>query len=81
MRQEGCYSHVIASTPNMRVKFASKAFADWSDDREFYVVDGVRHQNPRIPANSKAAGKMTSLACVVGRAQVSAAASRMGATP
>ena len=38
---EGCYSWIVASTPQMRVKFASKAFADWSDDREFYVVDGA----------------------------------------
>ncbi len=38
---EGCYSWVVASTPGMRLKFASKAFADWSDHREFYVVDGA----------------------------------------
>jgi len=38
---EGCYSWVIASTPGMRLKFASKAFADWSDHREFYVVAGA----------------------------------------
>ena len=38
---EGCYSWVVASTPGMRLKFVSKAFADWSDHREFYVVDGA----------------------------------------
>lgn len=38
---EGCYSWVVASTPGMRLKFASKAFADWSDHREFYIVDGA----------------------------------------
>jgi len=43
---EGCYSWVVASTPQMRVKFASKAFADWSDDREFYVVDGAVRKCP-----------------------------------
>ena len=25
----------------MRVKYAAKAFADWSNDLEFYVVDGA----------------------------------------
>lgn len=43
---EGCYSWVVANTPEMRVKFASKAFADWSDDREFYVVDGAVRKCP-----------------------------------
>lgn len=38
---EGCYSFVVASTPGLRVKFASKAFADWSGDRYFYVIDGA----------------------------------------
>lgn len=38
---EGCYSAVVAATPELRVKFAAKAFADWSDDPEFYVVDGA----------------------------------------
>ena len=44
---EGCYSWVVASEPGMRVKFASKAFADWSDDREFYVVDGAVRKCPK----------------------------------
>ena len=45
---EGCYSHVVASPQHqLRVKFASKAFADWSDDREFYVVDGAVRKCPR----------------------------------
>jgi hypothetical protein len=44
---EGCYSWVVASTPHMRVKFASKAFADWSDDSEFYVVDGAVRKCPQ----------------------------------
>ena len=43
---EGCYSWVVANAPAMRVKFASKAFADWSDDREFYVVDGAVRKCP-----------------------------------
>ena len=38
---EGCYSWVVAHATNLRVRFASKAFADWSDNREFYVVDGA----------------------------------------
>ena len=38
---EGCYSAVVAATPELRVKFVAKAFADWSDDPEFYVVDGA----------------------------------------
>ena len=38
---EGCYSWVVASTPGMRLKFSAKAFADWSDHREFYVIDGA----------------------------------------
>jgi hypothetical protein len=38
---EGCYSWAVANAPGMRVKFASKAFADWSDHSEFYVVDGA----------------------------------------
>ena len=44
---EGCYSWVVANAPQMRVKFASKAFADWSDDREFYVVDGAVRKCPQ----------------------------------
>ena len=44
---EGCYSWVVASKSWMRVKFASKAFADWSDDREFYVVDGAVRKCPQ----------------------------------
>ena len=43
---EGCYSWVVASKPWMRVKFASKAFADWSDDKEFYVIDGAVRKCP-----------------------------------
>lgn len=38
---EGCYSAVVAATPELRVKFIAKAYADWSDDPEFYVVDGA----------------------------------------
>ena len=38
---EGCYSWVVANAPKLRVKFAAKAFADWSNDPEFYVVDGA----------------------------------------
>lgn len=46
---EGCYSWVVASTDhNLRVKFASKAFADWSDDKEFYVVDGAVRKCPKV---------------------------------
>ena len=39
---EGCYSHAVASASGIRLKFAAKAFADWSDDREFYLVGGQR---------------------------------------
>jgi hypothetical protein len=46
---EGCYSWVVASKDhNLRVKFASKAFADWSDDKEFYVVDGAVRKCPVV---------------------------------
>ena len=46
---EGCYSWVVASTDhNLRVKFASTAFADWSDDKEFYVVDGAVRKCPKV---------------------------------
>lgn len=46
---EGCYSWVVASKDhNLRVKFASKAFADWSDDKEFYVVDGSVRKCPVV---------------------------------
>ena len=38
---EGCYSSAVATTPWLRAKFASKAFADWSDDAYFYVADGA----------------------------------------
>ena len=44
---EGCYSWVVATAPGLRVKFASKAFADWSDDRYFYVVDGAVRKCPQ----------------------------------
>jgi len=43
---EGCYSWVVANKPGLVVKFASKAFADWSDDKEFYVVDGAVRKCP-----------------------------------
>ena len=43
---EGCYSSVVARTDGMRLKFASKAFADWSNDAEFYVVDGAVRKCP-----------------------------------
>ena len=35
---EGCYSHAAANMKGIRIKFASKAFADWSNNVEFYVV-------------------------------------------
>mmetsp|Transcript_14807 Transcript_14807/g.36937 ORF Transcript_14807/g.36937 Transcript_14807/m.36937 type:complete len:288 (-) Transcript_14807:175-1038(-) len=44
---EGCYSHAVATTPGLRVKFASKAFADWSDDAYFYVADGAVRKCPQ----------------------------------
>jgi len=44
---EGCYSHAVASASGIRLKFAAKAFADWSDDREFYLVDGAVRRCPQ----------------------------------
>mgnify|MGYP007078116558 CR=1 FL=1 len=38
---EGCYSAAVASEPGLRVKYAAKAFADWSEDKFFYVADGA----------------------------------------
>jgi len=44
---EGCYSWVVANAPGLRVKFAHKAFADWSNEPEFYVVDGAARKCAR----------------------------------
>ena len=44
---EGCYSWVVANAPGLRVKFAYKAFADWSNEPEFYVVDGAARKCAR----------------------------------
>jgi hypothetical protein len=45
---EGCYSAVVADEPGLRVKFAAKAMADWSDDHEFYAVDGALRKCPEL---------------------------------
>ena len=44
---EGCYSHAVAHEPGIKVKFAAKALADWSDDAYFYVVSGAVRKCPR----------------------------------
>lgn len=43
---EGCYSQAAATTRGLRIKFAAKAFADWSDDLFFYVADGAVRKCP-----------------------------------
>ena len=47
---EGCYSWVVANAPGLRVKFAYKAFADWSNEPEFYGARANAQGAPRSPA-------------------------------